>query len=182
MQRHLECRSITIVPRIRGPELRPATWMRAWQRRFSRLTTLTGPRARRVPVLRQLTMTECGAACLAMILSYHGRATEVAECRAAMDIGRDGVTARAIAHAARRYGLRVKAFSLGLDELPQIQLPAVVHWQFDHFVVLEHWSPAHADIVDPKVGRRRLTAAEFATDFTGVALTFEPGAGFERRT
>src|SRR5262245_56187363 len=155
--------------------------MQAWYRRFPRLTAPLRPRARRVPVLRQLTTTECGAACLAMILSYHGRATEVAECRAAMEIGRDGATALAVAQAARRYGLRVNAFSLGLGDLPHLQLPAIAHWQFDHFVVLERWSSSHAEIVDPKVGRRRLTAAEFTADFTGVALTFDPGVGFERR-
>jgi ABC-type bacteriocin/lantibiotic exporter with double-glycine peptidase domain len=181
MQRHLERRSTTAVLRIRGAEARPAAWVQAVHRRFPRLTALMRPRARRVPALRQLTTTECGAACLAMILSYHGRATEVAECRAAMDIGRDGATALSVAQAARRYGLRVSAFSLGLDALPHLQLPAIAHWQFDHFVVLERWSSAHAEIVDPKVGRRRLTAAEFAADFTGVALTFDPGVGFERR-
>src|SRR5262249_9053678 len=71
--------------------------------------------------------------------------------------------------------------SLGLDDLAHIKLPAVAHWQFDHFVVLERWSSTYAEIVDPKLGRRRLAAAEFAASFTGVALTFEPGVNFERR-
>jgi len=67
---------------------------------------------RRVPPLRQLNDVECGAACLAMILNYHGRNTGVAECRESCGVGRDGVSAQSIASAARSYGLRVKAFSL----------------------------------------------------------------------
>jgi ATP-binding cassette subfamily B protein len=180
VQRYMERRSIIVVPRLRGAAGRPPTWLRALRRRFPRLSTRIG--ARRVPVLQQLTMTECGAASLAMILSYYGRATSVAECRAAMDIGRDGVTARVIVDTARRYGLSVNAFALDLDDLPNIQLPAIVHWQFDHFMVLERWSSTQAEVVDPRVGRRKLTTAEFAADFTGVALTFAPGVAFGRRS
>lgn len=135
---------------------------------------------RRVPVLLQLTAVECGAACLAMILSHYGRQTQVAECRATMGIGRDGVTARTIAQAAGSYGLRVRAFSLELKEFHSLPLPAIAHWEFNHFVVVEHWSPQTVEIVDPAVGRRRLSADEFAAAFTGIALTLEPGVHFER--
>jgi ATP-binding cassette subfamily B protein len=123
---------------------------------------------------------ECGAACLAMVLSYYGRRTRVAECRAACEVGRDGVTARTIAAAAQRFGLRVKAFSAAPADFKYLALPAIVHWDFNHFVVVERWSPQQVEIVDPAVGRRRLTAAEFDAGFTGVLLTFEPGVHFER--
>jgi ABC-type bacteriocin/lantibiotic exporter with double-glycine peptidase domain len=65
-----------------------------------------------------------------------------------------------------------------------VQLPAIVHWKFDHFVVLERWSPKQATIADPAIGRYRIGAAEFDSAFTGVVLTFEPGTGFlaRRRT
>jgi len=134
---------------------------------------------RRVPVLLQLNSVECGAACLAMILNYYGRKTRVAECRETCGVGRDGVSAQTIAKAARSFGLRVRSFSLEPADFGQLQLPAIVHWEFDHFVVVERWSPKHVEIVDPAVGRRRLSAAEFEAGFTGVVLTLEPGIQFK---
>ena len=133
---------------------------------------------KRVPVILQMTPHECGAACLAMVLSYHGRATTLTECRRYVRSGRDGLTARAIAEAARSLGLRVRALSLEPAGLAQVRGPAIVHWGFDHFLVLEHWSPQSVEVVDPATGRRRLTAEEFAAGFTGVILLMEPGADF----
>jgi ABC-type bacteriocin/lantibiotic exporter with double-glycine peptidase domain len=139
-------------------------------------------RRRRVPVLLQMSSVECGAACLAMILNYYGRKTRVAECREACGIGRDGATARTIAEAARNFGLRVKGYSLeGLSDFRHVQLPAIIHWEFNHFMVIERWSPKRVDVVDPALGRRALTAQEFAAGFTGVVLTFEPGIQFDGR-
>jgi ATP-binding cassette, subfamily B, bacterial len=134
---------------------------------------------RRVPVLLQLNAVECGAACLAMILNHHGWRIRVADCREACGAGRDGVTARELAEAARSYGFRVKAFSLGPADIKHIHGPAIAHWEFNHFVVVEQWSPRRVDIVDPASGRRRLTADEFAAGFTGVILTLEPGIHFK---
>jgi HlyB family type I secretion system ABC transporter len=134
-----------------------------------------------VPVLLQMSDVECGAACLAMILSYHGRKTRVAECRDACAPGRDGVTAQTIAAAARSFGLRVKAYSLEPIDLQRVPLPAIVHWNFSHFVVLERCSLDYVEIVDPATGRQRLTAEEVDDSFTGVVLTFEPGVQFEPR-
>ncbi|MDP9368256.1 MAG: peptidase domain-containing ABC transporter [Chloroflexota bacterium] len=135
-------------------------------------------RSHRVPVLLQLSMVECGAACLAMILSYHGRPTRVAECRERCGVGRDGVTALALAQAARGFGLRVRAFTVEPAAFQQIPLPAIAHWGFEHFVVVEHWSPTRVTVVDPAKGRQRLTAEEFDAGFTGVVLACEPGARF----
>ena len=137
-----------------------------------------GPLRRRVPVLLQLSCNECGAACLAMILNYYGRKTQVSECREVCGVGRDGVTAQTIAKAARSYGLRAKAFSVEPLHFEYLQLPAIAHWEFDHFVVVESWSSRHVEIIDPATGRRRLTADEFEAGFTGVVLTFEPGVHF----
>ena len=133
---------------------------------------------KRVPVILQMTPHECGAACLAMVLSYFGRATTLTECRRYLHSGRDGLTARAIAQAARDLGLRVRALSLEPAGLAQVRGPAIVHWTFDHFLVLERWTPQAVEVVDPAVGRRRLSPAEFNAGFTGVILLMEPGAGF----
>lgn len=135
----------------------------------------------RVPVLLQMNSVECGSACLAMILSYHGRKASVVECRDACGIGRDGVTAQTIAKAARSYGLRAKAFSLNPNDFKDIQLPAIVHWEFNHFIVVERWSPRWVEIVDPASGRKRLSATEFEAGMTGVVLTLEPGIHFQPR-
>ncbi len=136
----------------------------------------------RVPVKLQLSALECGAACLAMILGYFGRPTQVAECRNLMGIGRDGATAETIAIAARTLGLRVKAYALeDLAEFRYVPLPAIAHWNFEHFVVIERWSPQQIDIIDPGSGRRRLSPIQFEAAFTGVVLTFEPGVNFDRQ-
>ena len=133
----------------------------------------------RVPILPQLNGVECGAACLAMILNFHGRKTSVAECREICGVGRDGTTAQTIARAARSYGLRAGAFSVEPKDFQHVRLPAIAHWEFNHFVVVERWSQRWVEIVDPAGGRRRLSAAEFEAGLTGVVMTFEPGIHFE---
>jgi HlyB family type I secretion system ABC transporter len=133
----------------------------------------------RVPVILQLNEVECGAACLAMILSYFGRKTAVAECRSLLDISRDGVSAQAIAREARNFGLTVHAFSIEPSDLPFVSLPAIIFWEFNHFVVLERWSAQSASIIDPAIGRRSLAHQEFDAGFTGVVLTFSPGVNFQ---
>lgn len=138
-------------------------------------------RRRRVPVMLQMDATECGAACLAMILGYYGREISVRECRVHCGIGRDGVTADILVKAARDYGLGVRALSVPQADLSAIGLPAMVHWNFSHFVVVERWTAAHVDVVDPASGYRRLTREQFDAGFTGVVLTFQPGPDFARR-
>ncbi|MEU0880957.1 peptidase domain-containing ABC transporter [Lentzea sp. NPDC005914] len=136
---------------------------------------------RGMPVVLQLTATECGAACLAMILGFHGRSTQISECRSRFGIARDGITALALVRAAREFGLRVKAFSVDLPQFAQLPLPLIAHWSFNHFVVVEKKRRGGYQIVDPATGRRFVDAEEFAREFTGVALTMAPGPGFTRR-
>ncbi|HTD20384.1 MAG TPA: peptidase domain-containing ABC transporter, partial [Ktedonobacteraceae bacterium] len=138
-------------------------------------------RWRRVPELRQMSAVECGACCLAMILNYYGRATSVSEVQERCGVGRDGLSALAIVKAARQYGLRVRAVSLKKNDARFVTFPAIVHWEFNHFVVVDRWSSKHVDIVDPAVGRRRLTSEEFDEGFTGILIMLEPGAQFERQ-
>ena len=135
---------------------------------------------RRVPVRYQMTSVECGAACLAMILSYHGRRTSVAECRDKCNSGRDGLTVEGLTRAAAAFGLQLTPRSLEPDQVATVGLPAFAHWEFNHFVVIESWSRRAIHIVDPAAGRRRLTAEEFDGGFTGVLLEAAPAADFER--
>jgi ATP-binding cassette subfamily B protein len=137
---------------------RGGSWLRRVGSYLPLCAMLRHIRRRRVPVVLQLTTAECGAACLAMVLNYYGRKTQLAECREFCRPGRDGLTALTIAQAARHFGLRVKAFSAELESFRHVPLPAIAHWNFSHFVVVERCSPTRIDIVDPSAGRSRLTA------------------------
>ncbi|MFF0865010.1 peptidase domain-containing ABC transporter [Nonomuraea sp. NPDC003560] len=137
---------------------------------------------RRLPVLLQNTDTECGAACLAMVLCHHGHRTTLHQVAERLQVGRDGLSAKAVVDGARDHGLKARAFSLAPEDLARVPLPAVAHWEFNHFIVVERWSPDRVDVIDPGHGRRRLTPEEFGAGFTGVLLVFEPGEGFRRGT
>ncbi|ABX04512.1 MAG TPA: peptidase domain-containing ABC transporter [Herpetosiphon sp.] len=136
---------------------------------------------RKVPVLLQMSQIECGAACLAMILTYYGYEMSVAECRERCGVGRDGISAKTLAQAARSYQLEVKAFSFTYESLLALRQPIIIHWNFNHFVVLERTTETYAEIIDPNFGRRRIDKAEFLTAFTGVSLVMQPSASFQRR-
>ena len=135
---------------------------------------------KRVPPVTQMSEVECGAACLAMILQYYGRKTSVSEIRDRYGIGRDGLSALAIVKAARNYGLRVRAVSLPNTDFRYVTLPAIVHWEFNHFIVVEHWSSTGVDIVDPAAGRKQLSAQQFDEGFTCVVIMLAPGVQFVR--
>lgn len=136
-------------------------------------------RQRSVPTVLQMTTTQCGAACLTMVLNYYGQATSLTEISEHMDVGRDGTTALAIAQSARHYNLQVHAYTAEPQLLTDVPLPAILHWNFSHFVVLESWSNRGAVIVDPANGRRPVSNEEFDRSFTGIILTLQPGANFQ---
>jgi ABC-type bacteriocin/lantibiotic exporter with double-glycine peptidase domain len=136
-------------------------------------------RSRRVPYVAAQSATECGAACLAMVLGLHGRSVRLDELRESLDAARDGLDASQIVAAARAHGLRGRGVRCEPEDLEYLPPGSVLHWEFQHFVVLERAGPAGADILDPALGRRRVTQAELERAFTGVALTrarreFEP--------
>jgi ATP-binding cassette subfamily B protein len=128
-----------------------------------------------------MSEVECGLACLTMILNHHGRAVSLSELRTSSGVGRDGLSGLDIARTARHEGMRVRALSLRSSDLSGVPLPAIAHWEFNHFIVVERWAGSHVDVIDPAVGRRRLTHAEFDAGFTGVVISCEPGTTFERR-
>jgi len=135
-------------------------------------------RARRIPVIQQLEWTDCGAAALASVMGFWGRVTTLSDVRNEMSVGRDGVSARAILETGQRLGLRGRGVKVELADLGLLPKAAILHWEFNHFVVLERVGPEKVEIVDPAVGRRSISMAEFAKCFTGVALVFEPGLSF----
>jgi ABC-type bacteriocin/lantibiotic exporter with double-glycine peptidase domain len=134
-----------------------------------------------VDFIPQMEATECGAAALAMILGYHGHHAPLPEVRQACGISRDGASALAIVEAARGFGLEAQGVRADLEQLALLPLPAILHWDFDHFVILESLKPGRAVLVDPAVGRRRMNLEEVSRRFTGAALVFEPGPAFKAR-
>lgn len=136
-------------------------------------------RPRRIPFVQQLTDTECGVACLAMVLAYLGKSVARDDVRAILAAGRDGTSARKIVQAAQHFGLRARAVKLKLEALAHLAPGAILHWDFNHFVVFERLVGRGVDIVDPAVGGRRVPLDEVSRLFTGVALVFEPSERFE---
>src|SRR5438874_156629 len=152
-------------------------WMFFWHALHAIIKKM---RRKRVPQLSQMSAVECGLTCLAMILGYYGRETSISELRTHYAVGRDGVSALGIVRAARHYGMRVRAISLQQNDFRFVKLPAIVHWEFNHFLVVERWSRKRVDVVDPARGRCRLTHDEFDAGFTGVVITLEPGVALDR--
>jgi ABC-type bacteriocin/lantibiotic exporter with double-glycine peptidase domain len=147
-------------------------------RRFPALQKLAR-RGRRIPFVQQLSAMECGAACLTMVLAYHGKNVPLEDVRETCSVDRDGVSALTLMNAANLYGLRGRAVKVEMHQLELLDAATILHWQFNHFVVFEKLRRDSVDIVDPAMGRRRIPLAEFSKQFTGVALMLEPGEGFE---
>ncbi len=127
---------------------------------------------------------ECGAAALAMVLGHHGRFVPLEELRIACGVSRDGSRAGNLLKAARGYGLQAKGMQMDLAALAEVRAPAVLFWEFNHYVVYEgtgrRFGRPGAYVNDPGSGRRFVPMEQFDTSFTGIVLAFEPGPGFRR--
>lgn len=132
------------------------------------------------PVSLQMEAAECGAACLVSVLGRHGRHVTLEEARRACGVSRDGSSALQLKAAAEHWGLECEGYSVDSAELSDVELPAILFWGFDHFVVLEGWSRGRWRVMDPAIGRTWLSAEEFSERFTGVVLELKPGASFVR--
>ena len=133
---------------------------------------------RKIPVVLQMETTECGAACLAMLLSSHNRWVTLEEARAACGTSRDGVNAASLLTAARAYGLKAKALKREPEQLRELPMPQILHWRFEHFVVLESIQGNRYTLLDPAVGRCVVTGEEMSRSFTGLTLAAKPDVNF----
>ena len=129
---------------------------------------------RRFPLVRQIDFADCGAAALAMICRAFGRKVSLTFLRQAAGTGQEGTTLRGIMRAATRAGLDAHALKASKDRLDDLQLPAIVHWDGNHWVVLYAVDAEHVRIADPARGLRRYTRAEFTEKWSGWCATFRP--------
>ena len=135
---------------------------------------------RQTPTILQMEAVECGAAALAMVLAYHGAWIPLEQLRVACGVSRDGSKASNIVRAARRFGLDARGFRKEPSTLHDLPMPCIIHWHFNHFVVLEGIDGDRVYINDPAVGRRRIDMAELDLAFTGVVLSMQPTAAFRK--
>ena len=134
----------------------------------------------KVPVVMQLEALECGAASLAMVMAYYGKWVPLEQVRVDCGVSRDGSKAKNIYLAAQHYGFDMKAYSMGPEKLREIgQFPCIIHWNMNHFVVLNGFKGKNVYINDPARGTVKVTWEEFDKSFTGVVLIPTPSESFE---
>ena len=134
----------------------------------------------RTPTVLQMENTECGAASLSIVLQHYGRYVPLTQLRELCGVSRDGTDAANLVLAARSFGLDAKGFQKGLDALEQLKPPAILFWEFNHFLVFEGFRGNSVALNDPALGPRTVSREDFDRSYTGIVLTMEPGPEFQR--
>ncbi len=134
----------------------------------------------KVPVVMQMEALECGAAALAMVMAYYDKWVPLEQVRLDCGVSRDGSSAKNILIAARSYGFEAQGYRCEVDSLrEEVALPCIIHWNFNHFVVLDGIKGKYAYINDPARGEVKVPMEEFDNAFTGICLQITPGPDFK---
>ena len=134
----------------------------------------------KVPVVMQMEALECGAAALCMVLAYYDKWIPLEQVRADCGVSRDGSKATNILRAARSYGMEASGYRFEPEDLRQEgEFPCIIHWEFNHFVVLNGFKGDKAYINDPARGNVAVSMEQFDESFTGIVLMITPGEDFE---
>ena len=140
---------------------------------------VTGGRAK-VPVVMQMEALECGAASLAMVMAYYDKWVPLEQVRVDCGVSRDGSNAKNVLLAARSYGFEAQGYRCEVDGLKEgMSFPCIIHWNFNHFVVLDGFQGNYAWINDPARGEVKVPMSEFDSSFTGICIQITPGPDFE---
>lgn len=137
---------------------------------------------KRVPVIRQSEAAECGLACLAMIAGYHGFETSLSILRRRFNTTLRGTNLQNLVDTADKLGLSTRALKMPLEIIEQLKLPAIIHWNLNHFVVLTAVSRKGFSINDPATGPKTVSLEEASKSYTGIALELQPTERFEKRS
>ena len=135
----------------------------------------------KLPVLMQTEVAECGLACLAMVASYHGFQTNMLSIRKNYPVGTRGITMKQISHIASGLNLSSRVLRIELQQLRGLTTPAILHWNFNHFVVLAKANRSGITIHDPAKGKIKLNWQQASDAFTGIAIELIPTEAFERK-
>lgn len=145
------------------------------------LSDLNFARKKRLPVILQTEMTECGLACIAMVAKYHGHKLDLNGLRARFPISQKGATLDTLINISGELDLGTRALRLDMDDMKKLQLPAILHWDLNHFVVLKKVHGQKITIHDPARGERVMHLREASDHFTGVALELTPSETFTKQ-
>src|SRR6266436_5985226 len=138
-----------------------------------------GRRIRKIDHVMQIDEMDCGAACLGMICRYFGRKVSLPRIRQLCHTATDGTSLKAISRAATELGLAARALKISLRNLPLMPLPAIVHWEGNHWIVLYDVEEQFVRVADPAFGLRKVSRREFETNWTGYTALFDYTSAFE---
>jgi ATP-binding cassette, subfamily B, bacterial CvaB/MchF/RaxB len=137
--------------------------------------------SKRVPMILQSEAPECGIACVAMVASYYGHATDLISMRMRLSPSLKGITLKQVSQVAETMGLASRGVKADMPALSKLQLPTVLHWDMNHFVVLTEVTAKTITVHDPARGIRKLKMSEASKHYTGVAMEFTPTPSFKKQ-